>query len=1418
MKADDEEADNVGRGGSVSRIFLSHSGLDTRVAIALKRWLVEQDPPLANEIFLDVDPVTGLRTGTLWKESLRQANARCEAVICLLSANWEASHECKVEYRTAETLGKQIFVARLEQGTGEELTAEWQRCDLFGDGAHTAVDIGGGASPVQLSTEGLYRLRDGIRGAGIGAESFVWPPPADPQRAPYRGWQPLEEVDAAVFFGRDAQIVRALDAVRGMRLAGLNPLLVILGASGSGKSSFLRAGLLPRLRREDRRFVVCDIVRPERSVLTGVTGLATALAATRMRMGVAEPTLGEIKSACIDGNVDQVAQWALEARRAAADRLVLRGTDDDESAVAPTLVLPLDQAEELFSADAGTEAQTFLMLLAGVLDRVNVAEIGLAVAATIRTDRYEAMQTHPALAGVGTVLFDELKPLPETQFKEVIVGPAQRATEGGQRLHVAPDLVDQLLADAGQGADTLPMLALTLSRLYTDYASTGELTLAHYHSFGGMRHVVQTEVDDVLSRDPDERAGQLAALRAAFIPWLATVNPDNDQPMRRVARWSDLPETSRPLIEALVAKRLMVTDERDGHVVVEVALESLLRQWDELAGWLAEQRHNIKAVDDILRTATAWQSSGHDGSWLLTGTRLSEAEKLLKTTEFASSLREASAFLQSARKAEDARLQAEEDHRRAEEDRRQAEVQHAQELQRTAEAHAAELEITTARAKAAQHTAEANLRVATVQRLVAEALSMLDGNISGGDIRAIQQILAAHSLDPGSNITRDAIFVAVVKLASTEKIIDCSIEGCPDGDSTDSDEDRSFVVGSDGDARAVEAGTRSAGNPRGFAQRALWEVAFSPDGCRLASAGGDGVVRVWNADTGELVGLLAGHTGAVMSVVFSPDGHRLASASLDGMVRVWNADTYYLIGSFHGRPGGAMCVDFSPDGNRLIVGGVGHKVRLWNAHTGYPESKPFDAGYKGHNVEDVAFSPDGGLFATATGNQLEIWKADPQTLVGRWVSAGANMDHVGPAQSVAFSPDGKRIVSAGVDGTVRVWDTNVDPASAPMKGHTGQVFCARFNCDGRRVASAGADGTIRVWNTAPSALFVDSNPIDNWIDKNVRNVTIDHKSITAVVFSPDGSWLAAAGGDGKVRLWNVQTGQVEWTYTSRKDAVVLGVAFSPDGSRLAAAGADNIVRLWNVDEGKFVRSIDAHYREVRGVAFSPCGRRVVSAGGDGVVRMWDADTGQYLAVFGGHSGPVTSVAFRPDGHRLAAAGEDGTVRVWDVATGDATGAPIIGRSGALYGIAFGPDGRRLASAGFDGTIRVWDAKTGEPLGAPILGHSGEVWSVTFSPGGRRVASAGADGTVRVWEADAGRLIGQPLTGHTAAVRSVAFSPDGRWLASGGQDDSVRLWPARSSPDALCAKLTTNMSRRHWHDWVSPDIEYIAACSSLPIPD
>ena len=606
----------------------------------------------------------------------------------------------------------------------------------------------GGDWKAQITRVRHHRIRFGDRLVGttgrksnptvvFGAENFVWPPSDDPHRAPYRGWEPFEDIDAGVFFGRDAAIAQGLDELRGMRsrliaqFSGRKSLFVVLGPSGSGKSSFLRAGLIPRLQRDDRHFLTLGIMRPQRNALTGDHGLAAAIQSARHALKLAGTPLGDIKGACVS-DPERVLELLVELRAAAAKRLV----DAGQEGAAPTLVLPLDQAEELFSADAGEQAEKFLLLIADVLPRMNSAELGLIVAATIRTDRYEVMQNHPALDRLGTALFDELKPMPPAEFRQVITGPAERASERGQRLDIAPELVRRLLTDAAEGADTLPLLALTLSRLYTDYASTGGLTLANYEAMGGMRRVVQTAIDEVLAADPQDRTHELELLRSAFIPWLAKINPDNDQPMRRVASWRDLPEKSRPLIDALVAKRLLVRDERDGEAVVEVALESLLRQWDQLASWLGEERQNLKTAGDIEQQAAAWEDSDRNLEWLqLTGTRLADAEGLADQPGYRDRLTPTSDYLAACRKAED--------------QREGAELRHARERARYA-AIVAVIAVIGAvaalvgfvQANHAKNQAQASARRATAFRLNSEAQSMLAGYRGGGDVRAFQEALS----------------------------------------------------------------------------------------------------------------------------------------------------------------------------------------------------------------------------------------------------------------------------------------------------------------------------------------------------------------------------------------------------------------------------------------------------------------------------------------------------------------------------------------------------------------------------------------------------------------------------------------------------------------------------------------------------
>jgi WD40 repeat protein len=1387
-------------GEAVSRIFLSHSSRDTAQAVALKRWLVEQDPGLAEEVFLDLDPHTGIVPGERWKEALRRANERCEAVICLLSAHWEASRECLTEYRTAESLGKRILCARLEPLSGEGITGEWQRCDLFGDGPATEIPLGDSGGSVRFQTDGLRRLYRGLRRAGIGAEHFPWPPPQDPNRAPYRGWEPLQEVDAAVFFGRDAQIVRGMDALRGMRASGVESLFVILGPSGAGKSSFLRAGLLPRLRRDDRQFLVTDIVRPERNVLTGDRGLAAAVHTLLAGLGSAAPTLGQVKAACTAGDAARLRGWLDLARRAARARLV----DIAEEAPAPTVVLPLDQAEELFGADAGPEAPKFLALIAQ-LAQVEGTTPSLIVAGTIRADFYEVFQTAPELTDLASLVFDRLKPMAPARFTEVIQGPAARATAAGRALAVEPALVDRLLEDSTQGADTLPLLALTLKRLYEDYGSDGNLTLAEYRALGGMLHVVQHEIDALLSRDPAVRDRQLGLLRAAFVPWLASINPDTDQPVRRIARLADLPAESRSLIDAMVARRLLVRDRRGGEAVIEVALESLLRQWEDLAGWLDAEREDLKEADGLERAAAAWQLNNRDEAWLLEGARLASAEALATRPGFRGRLGPVREFLAASRQREDDRAAAEQ--RRQEAELRTAR-HHAQVLRKrsrvlmmvlTATVLIAALAVAGfVRASVAESDADARAREATALRLISEAQSMLTGDRPGGDVRALQQLLAAQSLTPTEE-GQTAVTTAVVTQRDVHKILVTDSAAMTVASNLDG---RLLVSGGeDGTVQVWDAATGgAAGEPMTGHEDLVWSVAFSPDGRRIVSAGEDGTVRLWDAATSEAAGEpMTGHDDAVLSVAFSPDGRTIVSGGADGTVRLWDATTGQVLGEpMTGHEEMVSSVAFSPDGRRIVSGGYDGTVRLWDATAGRAVGEPMTVDEDA--VPSVAFSPDSRrIISGGYDGTVRLWDATTGQVLGEPMTG-----HEGPVLGVAFSPDGRRIISGGYDGTVRLWDaTTGQVLGEPMTGHEGPVWGVAFSPDGRTIVSGGDDGTVRVWDAATGP-----------------PLTGHESQVSSVAFSRDGRQVVSGGQDGTVRRWDPATGQVLGEPMTGHEGWVWGVAFSPDGRRIVSAGEDSTVRLWDATTGMAIgEPMTGHESQVSSVAFSPDGRRIVSGGYDGTVRLWDAATGDVAGKpVTGDEVTVSSVAFSPDGRRVASGGQDGTVRLWDAATGEAVGEPMAGHESQVWSVAFSPDGQKIVSGGDDRAVRLWDATTGRAIGEPMTGHEGPVWGVAFSPDGRTIVSAGEDSTVRLWDATTGRVLGEPMTGHNEKVSSVAFSPDGRRIVSGGGDGTLRLWPSPASwADALCAKLTHNLGHQQWDDWVSPDIHYIEACPGLPIP-
>ncbi len=588
--------------------------------------------------------------------------------------------------------------------------------------------------------------------------------------------------------------------------------------------------------------------------------------------------------------------------------------------------------------------------------------------------------------------------------------------------------------------------------------------------------------------------------------------------------------------------------------------------------------------------------------------------------------------------------------------------------------------------------------------------------------------------------------------------------------------DGEFLASAVGDGTIKIWNSRTGAEIRAFSAHAdsVYSVAFHPNGRLLASSGADRKVKVWDWTTGRNVftcpsPIDADHNrGTGYGVAFSPDGRRLAAGS-DRAVTVWDWENQQpALPPLRGHAQKGISVAFSPDGRRLASGSWSGDVMIWNAGTGERLHKL--SGHR-HPVSALAFSPDGRRLVSASfDRRLIAWDVatgEPlQTFEARY----------GLVLGVAFSPDGSRLASAGEDKTVRVWEAATGREVLELRGHTELSQGVAFSPDGRRLASAGADGTVRVW---------DATPLRGDEAQEAFTFSQHPTEVFTMAVSPDGGSVASAGlgADTPVKVWEVKTRRENLEFGGRW-SIVFSVAWAPDGQRIAASGWDVeqkvfVVKVWDARTGDVGVELPVGM-ETYAVAFSPDGEYLVTGSANGTVQVWDARAGRMLGKLQTRGRPVRGLVFSRDGRRLASASGGGLVKLWDW---DATRledelephrtfrarVPL-----AAMTFAFSPDGRRLAAGGEENTVQIWDLQTEQ---VQILrGHSGDVWATAFSPDpeGRWVASAGEDTTVKAWDTKSGELV-HSFRGHTGLVSSIAFSPDGRWLFSGSRDKTVKVW-------------------------------------------
>jgi WD40 repeat protein/TPR repeat protein len=1136
---------------------------------------------------------------------------------------------------------------------------------------------------------------------------------------PFRGLECFEYQHRAVFFGREAETREAVAQLL-RRDANSVPGLLIEGASGSGKSSFLRAGLLPALvnpRSQPADSIESLRRRPVRDSVRGSLWRIGSVSGTSGEAQLAQSILdcwralpefaGKLSSSCVS-----LATLAAECRT--------------HWPSAYRFVWSIDQLEELFGLGLDAELidtfGRFLLLLQSA---------GIWTIGCIRSDALPHLKRHDALRRVFGPNEGQyyLPTMIGTALEDVITRPAEVAgltfgvAVGGKRL-------DQVLREDlyAMRDNTLPHLQFTLNELYMSRTGN-ELSYSAYVRLGGLTGSIATIASAVLGSEQKESGH---AIRSLFRSLVSVDEVGNT--LRRYAPMAEIGDpVQKRVLARLVTARLCVAALRNDQAVVSLAHDALLRTWPELVNWLQEETGLLQMREMAQRDTRLWEQHAESTAWLAPAERVAAFEVL-----------QTSGILLTA----PVRNFIEHSQRR---------VRRTSRVKQTMFAGISLLAIIASGASwvASRKQQEAEYQVAETRkaqaRLLVEAAArrLKDGDVAGAQ-GIIAEVLGNPEFAQGRTPTAISVFQ---EIRAADEQLAVLAGNTPFRSATYSPDGARIVAASFDNA----AGIWDAHSGKPLAVLAghgsfVTSAVYSPDGARIVTTSDDKTARIWDAHSGKQLAVLAGHDGLVASAAYSPDGTRIVTASTDKTARIWDAYSGKQLALLSGDGGVGASAAYSPDGTRIVTASTDKTARIWDAHSG--KQLTVLSGHDGF-IASVAYSPDGARIVTASGDKTaRVWDAHS----GKPLAVLS--DHDGVVESAAFSPDGTRIVTASADKTARIWDASSGKQLAVLSGHANFVYCAAYSPDGTRIVTASADKTARIWDALNSA--------------RLRVLSGHDRTIMAAAYSPDGTRIVTASIDKTARIWDAQSG-AKLTALSGHDSAVIGAAYSPDGTRIVTASADKTARIWDPRSGQPFVVLAGHAGFVITAAYSPDGAQIVTASNDKTARIWDARTGAELAVLLGHHGEVNSAAFSPDGAHIVTASNDKTARIWDARSGKPF-AVLAGHDGEVNTANYSPDGTRIVTASIDTTARVWDARSGKPL-AVLSGHDGEVNSAAFSPDGTHIVTASADKTARAWDARTGTQLAV-FSGHDGLVQSAAYSPDGTRIVTASFDKTARIWDAR----------------------------------------
>ncbi len=1175
---------------------------------------------------------------------------------------------------------------------------------------------------------------------------------------PYKGLAAYQSDDANRFFGRERLVEDLMQRIQ------KEQVLIVGGPSGSGKSSVLRAGLLPRI------------------VSGGLTGSETwqTVVMTPGRDPLAELYHRIVRALSLKSPSISLEQ--LLSRPSLARQLV-SDLDSQQS-----IVLFIDQFEEIFTLTEIDQQTRFIEALAAMVDPAD-SRVKLVVA--LRADFYDSCANLPWLAQRISENQVLVGPMSEAELRRAITEPARQSG-----LFLENALTHAILGEATDEVGALPLVAHALVETW-QRRSGKKLTLDGFREAGGVAGAISQTADEIF-KDRLNEAEQQTCRRL----FLRLVTSRHEMPdTRRIVTLDELEHDSeestlKRVVSVLTDARLLTADAS----TVQITHEALLRTWPRLRGWIEESRDDLRFRQRISRAAREWNLDEKNPDLLYRGTPLTAAQEWVEKNPDQLDEHERN-FLQNSEAARAKALALQ-----------QAGENRNRKLRNVAIALLTVFAIGASAASvvafiafrqsvkneqmAREASEKANQQFA--RALGAAALGLVESDpllalaLGNESVSRVGNELASYD-------GRAAMLRSRVKLNEIGPFVSGS--PIPAGDArilAVSDDGSVIATGRrDGSIQLYSAESRSTlGDALQGHSGGIEGLDFSSDGQRLVSVDGRGEMRIWdisNKPSGT-VEVVANGSGTFWAAEFSPDNTSIATAGEDGMVRLWDVQNGQQLGEpLAARQGNFSSVAFDRSGRMLIAGNSDGEIYSVGPKTPSPLFKTITSVHSS-DVWELEFNQAGDIFATGSSDGTSRLISYPDA-----VNVGAAFTGQGKVQGISFTPTDSMLIGGTPAGEIMVWSVEEERLVAvSARGHSRAVLRTDIDASGKQLTTLGNDQQIRIWK------FSDQQNMSG--DYRLEGEMAKAKGVS---ISPDGRYLAVGDSLGRVGIWLLDVRQAP-LMLQRHEKGVWALGFDKSSSYLLSADRDGQIKLQQTADGKEVLSISTDIGSLWSAEIAPDGDSFYVAG-DNEVRKYDFQSGELLMTFASQLPGIVNANLSPSGKYLAVSGKNGHVEVLNYESGDLVHDLIAGDD-VIWNLTFSADEQLLATTSADEVVKLWQLKTGEAIGS-LTGHSGGVTDALFLHDNTTLVSVDRSGALHLWDITGNRPLMPPIKAHSGASWRLALHPDGETFVSTGDDGVIRLWDLMNR-DKAC-EITSGVFDELYRRQYLGQNQQAVACEALP---